>query len=233
MRTSSSSSIARRRCSSFDMSKWRSSTSVICVPILSVGFSDVIGSWKIIAISRPRTSSSRFSDSFVRSRPSNSIEPDTISAGGFGSRPMIDSAVTDLPQPDSPTMPSVSPLSTEKLTPSTARTAPSRVMKYVRRSSTSSRGMPFLGLAGARVEGVAHAVRDEVRAEDDRRDQDAGDDDDVRVRAVGGAPVLGHGAERGVWGADAQADERQERLAEDHARKLEEHGDDQHAQRVG
>ena len=34
------------------------STSVICVPILSVGFSDVIGSWKIIAISLPRTSSS-------------------------------------------------------------------------------------------------------------------------------------------------------------------------------
>ena len=44
--------------------------SVICVPIVSVGFSEVIGSWKIIAISRPRTSSSFRSLSFVRSRPS-------------------------------------------------------------------------------------------------------------------------------------------------------------------
>ena len=59
MRTSSSSSTRascapasarRRRC--------RRSVSVICVPIVSVGLSEVIGSWKIIAISRPRTSSS-------------------------------------------------------------------------------------------------------------------------------------------------------------------------------
>ena len=41
--------------------------------------------------------------------------------GGCGTRPMIDSAVTLLPQPDSPTMASVRPASTAKLTPSTAR----------------------------------------------------------------------------------------------------------------
>ena len=74
----------------------------------------VIGSWKIIAIWRPRTSSSLRSDSFVRSRPSNVTEPSTIFAGGFGMRPMIESAVTDFPQPDSPTMPSVLPFSTGK-----------------------------------------------------------------------------------------------------------------------
>ena len=44
---------------------------------------------------------------------------------------MIESAVTDLPHPDSPTIPSVRPRSTEKLTPSTARTTPSRVKKCV------------------------------------------------------------------------------------------------------
>ena len=37
---------------------------------------------------------------------------------------MTSRAVVDLPQPDSPTMPSTSPLSTEKLTSSTARTTP-------------------------------------------------------------------------------------------------------------
>ena len=52
---------------------------------------------------------------------------------------MIESAVTDLPQPDSPTIPSVRPSSTEKETPSTACTAPSPVKKYVLRLSTSSR----------------------------------------------------------------------------------------------
>ena len=49
--------------------------------------------------------------------------------GGLGSRPMIDSAVTLLPQPDSPTIASVSPASTEKLTPSTAGNSPSSVAK--------------------------------------------------------------------------------------------------------
>ncbi len=39
---------------------------------------------------------------------------------------MISRAVVDLPQPDSPTMPSTSPLSTVKLTSSTARTTPPR-----------------------------------------------------------------------------------------------------------
>ena len=51
---------------------------------------------------------------------------------------MIESAVTDFPQPDSPTIPSVFPFSSEKLMPSTACTTPSRVKKCVRRSSTSS-----------------------------------------------------------------------------------------------
>jgi hypothetical protein len=47
------------------------------------------------------------------------MEPDV----GSISR-MISRAVVDLPQPDSPTMPSVSPFRTSKDTPSTACTAP-------------------------------------------------------------------------------------------------------------
>ena len=42
---------------------------------------------------------------------------------------MIESEVTDLPQPDSPTIPSTDPSSTSKETPSTACTSPSRVLK--------------------------------------------------------------------------------------------------------
>jgi len=51
---------------------------------------------------------------------------------------MSESAVTDLPQPDSPTMPSVSPAASSNDTPSTARTTPSRVKNCVLRSLTSS-----------------------------------------------------------------------------------------------
>ena len=52
---------------------------------------------------------------------------------------MIESAVTLLPQPDSPTSPSASPRSTYRDTPLTALAIPSRVKNWVWRSLTSSR----------------------------------------------------------------------------------------------
>ena len=51
---------------------------------------------------------------------------------------MIDIAAIVLPQPDSPTMPTVSPASTSKLSPSTACTMLWRSLIWVRRSTTSS-----------------------------------------------------------------------------------------------
>ena len=67
-------------------------------------------------------------------------------------RRMIDIAVTDLPQPDSPTTPRRSPAFTLKETPSTAFTTPSSVEKYVLRSSTLSKGSAtfLLSLDGLR-----------------------------------------------------------------------------------
>ena len=76
---------------------------------------------------RPRTrriSRSVFSRRFS---PWRRITPWTIRATGRGWSRSRDSAVIVLPQPDSPTMPSVSPSRTEKLTPSTAFTTPHRV----------------------------------------------------------------------------------------------------------
>ncbi|MDZ7702469.1 MAG: hypothetical protein U5J98_10665 [Halobacteriales archaeon] len=57
---------------------------------------------------------------------------------------MIDSAVTDLPEPDSPTMPRMSFSRTVKETPSTALTWPSSVKKRVERSRTRSRSSPVM-----------------------------------------------------------------------------------------
>ena len=204
---------------------------MICVPIVSVGLSDVIGSWKIIAISRPRTSSSFLSESFVRSRPSNITEPETIFAGGFGIRPMIESAVTDFPQPDSPTIPSVSPFSIEKLT-AVDRADDALAGEEVGAQVVDLEQRHALGLPGPGVECVAQAVRNEVGAEHERRDRHRGDDQRIDVRAVDGAAVVGHRTPRGVRRANTEADEREERLAEDHRGQLEEDGDDQHAERV-
>ena len=95
--------------------------------MVSTGFSEVIGSWKIMPISRPRMRRISSSLSVRRSRPLKRIWPPTIRpAGGATSRMML-SAETDLPHPDSPTSATVSPSATSHDTPSTARTTPPRV----------------------------------------------------------------------------------------------------------
>ena len=73
-----------------------------------------------------------------RSSPFHSASPLVIVLR-FALRPMIVRQVTLLPEPDSPTMPSVWPFSTENVTPSTALTTPSSVRKDVLRSLTSRR----------------------------------------------------------------------------------------------
>src|SRR5450830_607900 len=87
--------------------------STTCWPMVSTGLSDVIGSWKIIEIALPRSAQISSSGRVCRSRPSNTILPDTRALSG--NRRSSDSAVVDLPQPDSPTSASVSPASMPKL----------------------------------------------------------------------------------------------------------------------
>ena len=95
------------------------SGSAMIAPTVLRGFSDEYGSWKIICMSRR----SRFSGApfaAVMSAPSNATLPLVGS-----SRRSMRRAVVLLPQPVSPTMPSVSPRRTSSETPSTAWTAPS------------------------------------------------------------------------------------------------------------
>src|SRR5262245_27578153 len=72
----------------------------------------------------------------MRLRPFKRISPPAIRPGGLTSLAM-DIAVTLLPQPLSPTRPSVLPFATRKETSSTAFTMPSSVKKYVLRFLTS------------------------------------------------------------------------------------------------
>ena len=85
-----------------------SSGSITCSPIERTGLSEVIGSWKIIAMSRPRISRISSAESASRSRPSNVMLP-LVTRPVLASSRMIASEETDLPQPDSPTMATISP----------------------------------------------------------------------------------------------------------------------------
>src|SRR5438477_5092563 len=90
-------------------------------------------------------------------------------------RPITVSELTDFPDPDSPTIPRVSPGWTEYETPSTALTRPSSVGKWTRRSLTSSSGSGTdapLGVPHARIESCVDDVDDQVR----HHDEDCGED---------------------------------------------------------
>src|ERR1700674_408178 len=69
-----------------------------------------------------------------------------------GNRPISAIAVTDLPQPDSPISPRVSPRASEKLTPRTASAGPRLVLSRTRKLSTSISG--FLAVITAPAKGA-------------------------------------------------------------------------------
>ena len=88
------------------------------VPTVLRGLSDENGSWKIICICR-RNGFICLRFRPTSSEPSNFMEPLVGSRRRNTLRPVV-----DLPQPDSPTKPRVSPWNTSNETPSTAFTSP-------------------------------------------------------------------------------------------------------------
>src|SRR6266516_633770 len=206
--------------------------SATCQPTRYTGLSEVIGSWKIIAISRPRISRISYSLIRVRSWPLNMTFPPTIRPGRC--RRMMLSAVTDLPQPDSPTMPSVSPALSSNETPSTALTMPSLVEKTVCRSRTSSSGCVTAGLGlQSRVESIPDGVAEDVRGQDGEKDREpwkSNQEPGAEEVALG---VRQHVAPARCRRLDAEAEEVQGRLDEDDLADAEAGGDDQHREDVG
>jgi hypothetical protein len=102
---------ARRACPCADAA---GSIRRICSPTGNTGFSDVIGSWKIIAISAPRMSRSIAASAAARSTlvppgRANAMRPETMRPPPCSTSRITDSAVTDFPEPDSPTTAIVSP----------------------------------------------------------------------------------------------------------------------------
>src|SRR6266576_7148556 len=126
-------------------------------------------------------------------------------------------AVVDLPQPDSPTIPTVSPLAIENDTSSTART----VLRLLKRSprtgkcfvkpstcssgcaapprsstgsSISSEAAVSLMASIPYVHGAAHAVAEQVEADRHREDHDAGQGRHPRIDIDRGSQGVEHQA---------------------------------------
>src|SRR5262245_43864343 len=210
--------------------------SAIWLPTECTGLNEDIGSWKISAISAPRIArmAGPFGGSAARSitspapSPSPSpparrrsrrkrISPATIRPGR-STMPRMERAVTLLPQPLSPTAPSVAPGARSKLTPSTAFTVPSSWWKYVLSPRTDKRGSARSAAIGIR--GVPEAVAQEIERHDRHDHRQGGEHEPGRDRHR--LDVLGllqqHApADRGR--TQAEAEEGQRGLAHDHGRQ--------------
>src|SRR5258706_10325174 len=127
------------------------------------------------------------SSSATRSRPPKRMCPPATRPLAGGTSPMMDKAVTLLPQPDSPTIASVSLCWTAKLTSRTAGCQPPPVRNTVTRFSTARIGAsavvitprpPRSSFAAPqlRIDGVAQPVAEHIEREDDEQDGEAGKD---------------------------------------------------------
>src|SRR5580698_3039666 len=141
--------------------------------MLYSGSRAVIGSWKIIAISRPRMP--RIQRSLFSSNDSapKRISPPKVAASS--SRRMA-SAVTDLPEPDSPTRPTFSPTPTLRLMSSMTRLEAKSTHRFL--ISSSGAGAESIMLALASIEGVAQGIADEGQQQQGHHQHGEGRDTD-------------------------------------------------------
>ena len=93
------------------MSRWARATAAICLPTGTSGSSSLRGFGITMAMSLPRTALSWFSESARMSLPSNWIAPLSMRPGWVKS-PITARASVVLPEPDSPTSPTISPVRT-------------------------------------------------------------------------------------------------------------------------
>jgi hypothetical protein len=150
MPTRSSSRAASAIAAATVAPRWTTRLSAIWSPIVKTGFSEVIGSWKIMPTRLPRIRRNPASSSASMSSPSNRMRPPSTRAGGSGSRRIAESAVTLLPQPDSPTSPSVSPGAIAKDTSSSTGAPPMATVSPSTASSGASAMAPRPAHAPAR-----------------------------------------------------------------------------------
>ena len=111
----------------------------ICAPTFHIGLRLLIGSCGTRPTWSPRSTRISFSETWVMSRPSKRICPPVMEPFS-ASRCAIAMAVVDLPEPDSPTIATVSPGYTSRFALRTPLTGPFEVVNVISRSLISSSG---------------------------------------------------------------------------------------------
>ena len=115
---------------------WRRTASADLITGGEGGFSEVIGSWKIIEMLLPRKSSIARSGRDIKSRSWKRIRPETSLPGGIGTRRMIERAVTPLAGTGlTGQTRALPPGESSRLTPSTARMSLVRVPNEIAQES--------------------------------------------------------------------------------------------------
>src|SRR6266576_1610956 len=205
-------SSTRARCSFWSRLVWISSTSRIWSPTRSTGLSAVIGSWNTMAMRVPRIARSSVSDLVSSWSPCSWIEPLSTCIAPFGSRPITACAVTDLPEPDSPTTQTISSAPTVRLIPCTACVLSPPVMATLRSETSRTVLLTSHPLRHLGIERIAQPVAENVDGQDRQRKAHAGIDDVVRIQAED-LPALGHDVAPGRHlRRHADAEERQDGL---------------------
>src|SRR3954464_7897658 len=128
----------------------------------------------MIEISLPRISRISRSDRLSNSRPLNPIAPVGREAVGYGKSFRIDTALTDLPDPDSPTSATHSPRLISNEMRSTASEDPLGWWNATDRSRTSSSGWVTASIIASSPERLARieCVADGFTDEDQQRQHD-------------------------------------------------------------
>src|SRR6266567_6515321 len=202
-----------------------SSTSAIWSPTFMTGLSAVIGSWKIMPIRAPRILRIAARDFARMSSPSSSTRPPATVNWRGGSSAMMAWAVTDWPEPDSPSTHTISPGLTAKDTFSTALIRSAPPGRRTVRPCTSSTGFALAVICMSsfacrhlhppckfRVEPVAQAVAQHIDGKHRQGKANAGEEDIVRINAKEPAPLRHDVAPGGRLGRNADAEKRQNRL---------------------
>ena len=137
-RTARSSSTARASASAFDRRSTSRRVSVRWSPMVRIGLMPARGSWKTMPALVRRSARSSPTGAPSTSWPSSRTEPAVDAPRGCS--PITERAVRDLPEPDSPTRPTVSPSATESDTPSRSRVPSGRSSVKSEMSSSVMRG---------------------------------------------------------------------------------------------
>src|SRR4029077_8488833 len=136
---------------------------------------------------------------------------------------MMASATVDLPQPDSPTRPSASRGFMAKLRPGITLASPARRKNEMRAFSKARMGV---ALSVTQAD-LPEADRQEIEADDQRRDDGAGNQRHMRPDRHHAVSVLDHAAPIGVGRGQADAEEAEHADGDDGVAHPEAHLDDE------